>query len=329
MKNSKIEWCDHTFNPWRGCTKVSTGCANCYAETLASRFPDTLGVWGDNGTRVIASEAQWKEPIKWNKQAQNAGVRKRVFCASMADVFEDRPELEQPRDRLFDLISATPNLDWLILTKRSGNIEKMTNPNPTELVPIPCLGGGDYLPNIIWGTSVENQEQADKRIPELLKIPGRRFLSCEPLLGAVDLLRFCNLQSTVDSRGLPVLKHVGCVDWVIVGGESGLGARPMHPDWVRSLRNQCKHAGVPFFFKQWGEYCPGYFENPQSKQFSPPGTFSEWIINSSSERKEVGKKSFHAELSNGSFLVMEKVGKKNAGRMLDGREWNEFPGVLT
>jgi protein gp37 len=314
MKNSKIEWTDHTFNPWRGCTKVSPGCKNCYAESLAKRFPETLGEWGDDGTRIIASEAQWKEPLKWNRAAELSGKRARVFCASMADVFEDRPELVEPRARFFSLIFDTPHLEWLILTKRPENIMR--------LHPFPKLRDA-YNWNIMWGTSVENQEQADVRIPELLKIPGRRFLSCEPLLGPVDLTKIYN------PGGMMAFGRFNClnfgINWVIVGGESGPKARPMHPDWVRAIRDQCQTTGVPFFFKQWGEYRPSSVEIYQDKQVSSPGTFSHWTIQSSTNRKEVGKPSVHAELSNGKFVAMERVGMEKAGNVLDGEVIQEFP----
>src|SRR5262245_38941981 len=161
-KETNIQWCDHTFNPWRGCTKVSPGCQHCYAETLAARNPKVLGVWGPHGTRVIASESMWREPLKWNKKAEIAGVRRRVFCASLADVFEDRPELVEPRYRLWRLIVNTPYLDWLLLTKRPENAGRM-------------LADGGSLPGIlgfpsIWlGVSVEDQQRADERIPVLLR----------------------------------------------------------------------------------------------------------------------------------------------------------------
>src|SRR5262249_10541241 len=118
MENTRIAWTHHTLNPWRGCTKVSPGCTHCYAAELAKRNPAVLGRWGPGGPRVIASEAQWRNPLKWDRKAKAAGKRPRVFCASLADIFEARPELESPRARLFDLIAATPNLDWLLLTKR-------------------------------------------------------------------------------------------------------------------------------------------------------------------------------------------------------------------
>lgn len=178
--DTKIQWCHHTFNPWRGCTKVSRGCANCYAEAQAKRNPGVLGIWGDGGTRVVASEAKWREVVTWDRKAREAGERHRVFCASMADVFEDRPELVAPRVRLFHLINETPNLDWLLLTKRPQNIRKFCGDTPRSWA--------ESLPSNVWlGVSVEGQETADARIPELLSIPAKvRFVSYEPALGPVD-----------------------------------------------------------------------------------------------------------------------------------------------
>lgn len=224
-ENSKIEWTDHTFNPWMGCTKVSPGCANCYAEAhMDTRLKRVE--WGPRGTRVKTSPANWKQPLKWNREAEKAGTRLKVFCASLADVFEDRPELDPWRKELWGLIDDTPHLNWLILTKRPQNI--------AGLLP-GCF-------NNVWlGTSVENQEQAEKRIPVLLNHRGRvpvLFLSCEPLLGPLNLLPF-------------LVTHIS-VDWVIVGGESGKGARPINAGWVRAIRDQCQSQDVDFFFKQWG-----------------------------------------------------------------------------
>ena len=275
MQNSAIEWTDHTWNPWWGCIKVSPGCEHCYADTLAHRYG--FNVWGPSKTtsRRMMSENYWKQPRKWNKEAAAAGIRLRVFCASMADVFEDHPQLTEPRARLFDLISECSALDWLLLTKRPENIKPML---------IEAGRGFQSLPPWVWiGTSVENQEQADQRIPHLLRVPAAvRFLSCEPLLGPVDLTKikcgddgFNALKPdsweqavnawrdtdpdwveqfedwfgvSVDTTG-PMHARI---DWVIVGGESGHGARPMHPDWARSLRDQCQSAGVAFFMKQMG-----------------------------------------------------------------------------
>ena len=288
-EDSKIQWTTHTMNPWRGCTKVSAGCANCYAETMSGRNPKVLGVWGKDGTRVVASEAQWRLPLKWDKAAALAGERHRVFCASLADVFEDwqapmaaadgaalhvcavcgqwrtmekmccGPTAHMPltmdnvRQRLFDLIAATPHLDWLLLTKRPENIARMMWPGPTATDPVPLLGGGDYLPNVWLGTSVENQAAADARIPHLLRVPAAvRFLSCEPLLGPVDLTKllyrgdYLNPLDTTNDLAAP---HI---DWCIIGGESGPGARPFNVEWARSLVRQCRAAGVKVFVKQLG-----------------------------------------------------------------------------
>lgn len=247
-KDSGIQWTHHTFNPWRGCTKVSAGCVNCYAEALSKRNPGVLGIWGDKGTRVVAAEAYWRQPLKWDREAKAAGERRRVFCASLADVFEDREELEAPRVRLFDLILSTPNLDWLLLTKRP---EVMAN----------WLGGGfmgvaDRLPhaeswpwpNVWLGTSVEDQEQAKKRIPVLLSIPAIvHWLSCEPLLSPIDLSDYIYLSHGRPSKTWP---H-GPVDWVIVGGE-GNGSRPFHLAWARSLIEQCRGVHTACFVKQLG-----------------------------------------------------------------------------
>lgn len=266
MKDTKIEWAHHTFNPWRGCTKVSEGCRNCYADAFSSRNPKVLGVWGPNGTRVVAADAAWKEPLKWDRAAKAAGERHRVFCASLADVFEGPDTMPaeswdavtQARKRLGKLILDTPNLTWMLLTKR-----------PQNILPISAdmwvrFGGPTTpLPDNVWiGVSVENQQAANERIPHLLKVPARvRFLSCEPLLGPVELdewLPACCERGDREGSPCPVCiedgrkyEHPG-IHWVIVGGESGPNARPMHPDWARSLRDQCQAAGVAFFMKQMG-----------------------------------------------------------------------------
>lgn len=294
MQNSRIEWTDHTFNPWIGCQKVSPGCQHCYAETYCNRF----GVeWGPQGERKRTSPAYWRKPLTWNRQrwmecrrcgwrgdekkllAKNhcsmcygngtlAPTRQRVFCASLADVFEERPELVEWRAELFRLIRETPNLDWLLLTKRPEKINQMLFGWTTGTAPI-MKQGVNVLPNLWLGTSVENQERANKRIPSLLTAWGAsvRFLSCEPLLGLVDLTAIPILdgKSTINAlTGLePIDPETGLprggapsISWVIVGGESGPHARPMHPDWARSLRDQCAASDVPFFFKQWGEHLP-------------------------------------------------------------------------
>lgn len=302
-ENSSIQWTDHTFNPWRGCTKISPGCANCYAARDALRFPNIRGVWGDSGTRILAVPDAWKAPEKWNRAAAAAGTRAKVFCCSLADVFEDwKGEMRFPasiapdgwvtarwngdqlvrefeasadvqgleiatmdhaREELFRLIENTPHLDWLLLTKRPENVLKMVPEHWREA-----------FPDNVWiGTTVENQEMADKRIPELLKIPAKvRFLSCEPMVSHVDLCKAfgiwwnqtaqCWFRGDRPSQCAGVdgvvdwertcAQNTSGIHWVICGGESGPKARPLALEWARSLRDQCRAAGVAFFMKQLG-----------------------------------------------------------------------------
>jgi len=230
-QDSKIEWTHHTFNPWWGCVKVSDGCKHCYADTFSKRYGHDI--WGVDKPRRFFGDKHWNEPVKWNREAEKAGERRRVFCASMADVFEGREDCAPHRWRLFNLIETTPNLDWLLLTKRPENI--------LNLLPTNWLI--DPRPNVWLGTTVENQEQAGRRIPELLEAPAVvRFLSCEPLLGPVNLHEV----TRNPFGGIPG------IDWVIAGGESGHHARPMAEAWARDLRDQCNNAGIAFFMKQMG-----------------------------------------------------------------------------
>src|SRR5690606_3921590 len=166
---SKIEWCDHTFNPWWGCVRVSPACRFCYADTQARRYGHQ--VWRKRGPRRLLSDANWAKPLKWNRDAEKSGVPAKVFCASIADVFEDHPDVAEPRKRLWNLIEATPWLRWLLLTKRPENIAAM------------APWGAEWPPHVWVGTSVENQRFAEERIPILLRVPAAvLFLSCEPLL---------------------------------------------------------------------------------------------------------------------------------------------------
>ncbi len=243
MGETKIEWADYTFNPWIGCTKVSPGCEHCYAEVYGNRF----GVeWGPRGLRRRTSDSNWRKPLSWNDKANRESVTPRVFCASLADVFERNVQTEQWLPDLFKMIERCDGLTWLLLTKRPENVWSLIENNVGFRRPDVWLSEN---PHVWIGTSVENQEQADKRIPMLLRIPAsRRFLSCEPLLGPVDLSKWIYTDG-----GKPWQMDV---HWVIAGGESGTEARPMHPALARSLRDQCMAAGVSFFFKQWGEYGP-------------------------------------------------------------------------
>ncbi|AIP65217.1 phage Gp37/Gp68 family protein [Burkholderia thailandensis] len=311
-ENSKIEWCDHTFNPWEGCQKVGPGCDHCYAEARNTRFGGGKPVnWGPGAPRRRTSPANWRKPLAWNAAHDEFfsahGRRQRVFCASLADVFDNAIDPEWRVD-LFRLIAKTPNLDWLLLTKRIGNVPAMLRET-----------GIDRLPDNVWlGATIVNQADADRDIPKLLAMPARvRFLSMEPLLGSVELASSGALWSDMNgnivnapSRGLRG------VDWVIVGGESGPGARPMHPNWARDLRGQCADAGVPFLFKQWGEWCPrgpesmGYplFDNVPRLRITDVG--------------EIGQQ-LGARGSNDCW--MQRAGKRAAGRLLDGRTHDEFP----
>ena len=230
--NSKIEWTTHTFNPWWGCTKVSEACKHCYAETWAKRVGQD--VWGPKPNRRVMSDSHWKQPIKWNREAAGLADRPRVFCASMADVFEDRDELVAHRRRLFNLIEETSNLDWLLLTKRPENVLRLVE-------------WSNEWPDHVWlGTTVELQHRADELLPYLERIPAKvRFISAEPLLGPLSIEDW--LGSTID--------------WVITGGESGPKARPASPAWFHDLHAQCMRQEVPFHFKQWGDWMPGHGEN--------------------------------------------------------------------
>jgi protein gp37 len=223
-ENSKIEWTHHTFNPWVGCQKVSPGCDHCYAEAWSRRYDVTQ--WGPHGERIRTSKGNWKGPVKWAEGLRRAGGgRLRVFCASLADVWDNQAPAEWRHD-LFHLINNTPELDWMLLTKRPENIAKMLQPATWD---IPTKWP---WPNVWLGTTAEDQAHFDRRWPVLAQIPAAvRFISYEPALGPLRL---------GDCRP----------DWIICGGESGPGARYMEPSWAASLRDECSAAGIPFFMKQ-------------------------------------------------------------------------------
>lgn len=322
-ETSNIEWTDATFNPWIGCTRVSPGCDHCYAATQDKFRHWTPEGWG--GPRHRTSVANWSLPKRWNAEAfyqcacgwrgsttkewKGTGIccpacegrlypaRRRVFCASLADVFDNAVD-PQWRADLFALIRATPNLDWLLLTKRIGNVLTML---PMDFNP-------QRYPHVWLGATIVNPAEAYRDIPKLLTVNARvRFLSMEPLLSDADIVPYIHLD-------------VGnTLDWVIVGGESGPGARPMHPDWVRSLRDQCESAGVPFLFKQWGEWTPG--ENVEQQE----GTvaIAKWFNNTWLMSKEdLSSTDGHRDEEPDLY----RVGKKAAGRVIDGRTHDGFPG---
>lgn len=350
MKGSKIEWTDHTFNPWIGCTKVSPGCANCYAEARDQRFAGGAH-WGKDAPRQRTSEANWLGPVGWNRNANicpicseaysepvdcmcngqmNPTRRARVFCASLADWLDDEVPLGWLAD-LLALIHATPNLDWLLLTKRPENWGHRVHYATAYLLAAKLAAGGaanawchGRAPENVWiGTTVEDQARADERIPQLLQIPARvRFLSCEPLLGPVDLRMRVKpspkCRDCADCREVMVCENDDkwclSVDWVICGGESGPHARPMHPAWARSLRDQCAASGVPFLFKQWGEWAQANLGNVDAAKEYRFIDFDGSDLTSLSIDQHTP-----------ATAHMVTIGKKAAGRRLDGVEHNGFP----
>lgn len=236
-------------------------------------------LWGGGAPRRFFTDAHWREPLSWNEDARRKGQRERVFCASMADVFERRADLNDERTRLWQLIEDTPYLDWLLLTKRPQNVAK-TAP-----------WGNDWPANVWLGTSVENQMLAQKRLPFLLSIPAAvRFLSCEPLLGPLDLRAWFRRNGFYP------------IDWIIAGGESGSASRPMHPNWPLSLLNQCRRFDVPFHFKQWGQWVP-------------------------SEQVDEAARQRLIEFTDEPPVQMARLSKKSCGRTLEGTTWDGLPHI--
>ena len=332
-ENSKIEWTDHTFNPWEGCQKVGPGCDHCYAENRNARFAGGQAInWGPGAPRRRTSVSNWNLPLRWNAQAEafqaQHGRRQRVFCASLADVFDNAVSREW-RDDLAALILDTADLDWLLLTKRIGNAGAMLGEMFLDGPPA----------NVWLGATVVNQAEADRDILKLLRIPASvRFLSMEPLLGPVSFEGlFANPSNIAD--GTNALEEL---DWVIVGGESGPGARPMHPDWALSLRDQCEAVGTAFMFKQWGEWRPisqmsegedralwrpRVIAKPHEDQSNLDDIYGRVCTTESTVIHLDG--SVHHFLEPNAFplgaMTMYRVGKKAAGRQLDGRTWDETP----
>ncbi|WP_165253634.1 DUF5131 family protein [Paludisphaera soli] len=267
-----IQWCHHTLSPWRGCSKVSAGCAACYAEALSKRFPDTFGVWGDQGVRVI--NRKMNELLKWDRAAAKAGERRRNF-PSVCDCLEDRPELDAPRADFLALIARTPNLDHLLLTKRPENfvplMERIAS-SSHEAMAFAREWLDEKPPANVWfGVSAENQEYADRRIPIMGMIPAAlRWVSYEPALGPVDFRRLKPSFLLYDEHYdcLTGIKDgLGPVSWIVVGGESSQGGkegRPFDVEWARSTVEQGRAAGTPVFVKQLGaNLAPGLFRCPR------------------------------------------------------------------
>lgn len=312
-QNTNIEWCDHTFNPWIGCQAISPGCDNCYAAAWAKRYGR------DFATPTLTKAANWALPFKWARLAEHEAStwesnckligrnkliaegftpprRPRVFTASLADIFDNRVNPEW-REHLWAMIRATKSLDWLIVTKRIGNAIDM----------LPEDWGEDGYPNVWILITVCDQKEYERDILKLANTPAIcKGLSIEPMLGQIDL-NSNGAKYNVD-LGEKALKGIrplyGDIDWVIVGGESGKGARPMQADWARLIRDQCTEAGVPFFFKQWGHWCPAE-ELPD-------------------ETARILDSAGHKLTDEPSWALSKRL----AGRTLDGEAWNQFPEVL-
>lgn len=285
MNKTRIEWAEAVWNPVTGCTPVSEGCQNCYAKRMAYRLRGRCGYPEDEPFKVTLHPERLDEPLRWKKP-------RKVFVCSMGDLFHEDID-DGFLCRVFDIMIVAKQHTFLILTKRPERMKDFI---------VRCVHG---VPKNIWlGVTAENQQRADERVPILLKIPAAvRFVSVEPMLGPVNIdgyLGFNGPRRMGD--GLMYYWVAPKIDWVICGGETGPGARPMHPDWVRNLRDQCQDAGTPFFFKQWGEYKP----LPFSGRDDGLHTLQEYP---------------------GCKYDFVKVGKKAAGRMLDGRTWDEMPEV--
>lgn len=331
---TNIQWTDTTFNPWVGCTKISPACDNCYAESWAKRAG--RDVWGNN-PRQKTTASYWGKARIWQKNAprffDEHGRRRRVF-PSLCDPFDNQVP-DDWRAEFWNLIRECSNIDWQLLTKRPQNIAKM----------LPAFW--DEIKGNVWlGTTVEDQTRANINIPHLLQHDSAvRFLSCEPLLEPVDptildLNKVFGLNP--DPQGLDLVYDAlrgqlnihpihgaepdwSPLDWVIAGGESGPGARHMHPEWVRALRDLCAAAGVPFFFKQWGDWLPGEFGSPPEINFQDGSWMDGNLLPDIDHAQD-----WCDDWANDKFeghCVFHRVGKKQAGRLLDGVEHNAFPEV--
>jgi protein gp37 len=373
---SKIEWTTDTWNPIAGCTKVSAGCTHCYAEIMANRLAaierarNEQSFWAADGKEpsekyqnVVNEQGRWNGKITFVEKALQEPLQRKkpttYFVNSMSDLFHENVP-DETIDRIFAVMALCPQHTFQVLTKRPdrmlaymsrgdnehGDFFERISDAAVDLTGSPCAAHVEDttwpLPNVWVGVSVENQAAADARIPLLLQTPAAvRFLSIEPLLGPVDLQKYLYpLPTARDLRhDLPPDYSVKPkpLHWVIVGGESGPGARPMHPDWARSLRDQCQAAGVPFFFKQWGAHgATAINMTTGAPAFKMYTSKAHW------QTKDWWVEKGHVCLSlDGKILkcgadfdecqypvaIMRKVSKAKAGRRLDGRTWDEYPEV--
>ncbi|OJY25782.1 MAG: hypothetical protein BGP11_11210 [Rhodobacterales bacterium 65-51] len=373
-EHSTIEWTDATWNPITGCTIVDAGCTNCYAMALAGsrlrNHPSRAGL-----TRVTGGRSKWTGEVRLNEQWMDQPLRwsrpRRIFVCAHGDLFHEAVP-DEWIDRVFAVMALAPQHTFQVLTKRPERARAYLmgfNCDGARCLNIAHAAGcmmdnGDNafdavctapwpLPNVWLGTSASDQASADLRIPHLLAAPAAvRFLSAEPLLGPLNLL-------VTDSRGqdISALRGIACdptasevadqyyrtnrLDWVIVGGESGPGARPMHPDWARSLRDQCVAAGVPFFFKQWGEWGGGSVNmTTGAPVFRAFPNFQTWVnkastwvnggicLDAKGRQCRTGADMMRARDEDAfPVTIMHRAGKSRAGRLLDGQTWDQMPEV--
>lgn len=313
METSHISWTHGTFNLVWGCSEVSPACDNCYARTFSKS--KGFDVWNKGGERRLLSDSYWREPLKWNRKAAEKGQRMRVFCGSMCDWAERHPVVASQRERLWPLIKATPNLDWLLLSKRFDNIEQC----------LPWKEGEEAWPNVWVGTTAEDQKWADTRLGYLKKKrfierlrPKVFFISAEPLLGRIDF------EPYIDE-----------IDWMIVGGESGPHSRPMSPQWAEDIRALCAERGVPYHFKQHGEWLPvatpRYHELDGKNPYKHVIMTDEGVVREATPAEVMGlgvgitdRTEWEKHKTTWAFA---KLGKERAGNLLFGREYLEVPTV--
>lgn len=342
---SNIEWTDETWNPLAGCTRASEGCDNCYAAVMswrlgamakadiaAGRDPGRkakyIGVATRNGHGVAAFNGKINldyealtQPRRWKKPRM-------IFVNSMSDLFHHNVP-DSFVARMFEVMAETPRHTYQVLTKRPERMAAWCKANYSSGLPL----------NVWVGTSVENQKAADERVPHLIKIAAWvRFLSCEPLLGPVNLDPWLRpvRHVLIDGEAEPELMEPQ-IGWAIVGGESGPRARPMHPRWAQGLRDQCQEAGAPFFFKQWGEWIPmNHLDNADDYLVDARVYPNDYPADMRFKKYRVQIGFLHDDgvfcgdglaqrVPSQNVMMMYRVGKKAAGRLLDGREWNEFP----
>ena len=326
---TKIQWTEETWNPIAGCSKVSAGCKNCYAikdahrlagnpnEKIAAKYEGTTTDDGRNWTgRINFAEHALDQPLRWTRPRQ-------IFVNSMSDLFHPAVPITVQTD-IFEVMAKCPHHTFQILTKRADMLFRMKQIGVGVAYRLGKQSVSNFwpLPNVWLGVSVENQEAADERIPLLLETPAAvRWLSCEPLLGPLDLTAIPRTKAEGFMR--PLDGRFNTIGWVVVGGESGNFARPMHPRWARDLRDQCAAAGVPFFFKQWGAWTQSprdWCSHPSSDGAQGPA--------SQLERVDIWRCNQCGALHDLDFDFV-RVDKHVAGRLLDGREYNEFPQVLS